>query len=126
VKEVPPLLPCPVCGLGVEAGEGPNGLAWHDCGAEEAEASGLPAHTRSVWGVILNKARDPAATADDLVRESLRSVLAGAALTGEGLNPQSVGALLSGHAQVKQAGGTTTLDELLAFHEDDEDEEMVG
>lgn len=35
---VPPMKPCPACGLDLEEGTGPHGLAWHGCEPKASSA----------------------------------------------------------------------------------------
>lgn len=118
MMEVPPHAPCPDCGQNIALDpSGPHGVAWHECGG--------PDESRDVFTLIARNAADPAANQDALAKEVMRAALASSIRTGE-MNAQSAGALLAGHAQVKQAGGDSTLADLLGFHEDDEDEEALG
>lgn len=109
------MAPCPDCGVRVEVGGGPHGLAWHECGSSTYD----PSH--DAFGLVARNAADPAATLDQLMTEAVRATVASAVRTGE-MNAQSVGALLGGFAQVKQVGGTSTLEDLLGFMDEDEKE----
>lgn len=61
---VPPLLPCPVCGLRVEAGTSPHGLAWHDCDGHRRRSSPeAPVTIESVEAVLLRRLQQQAAEA---------------------------------------------------------------
>lgn len=48
----PDLVPCPVCGLGMAKGRGPNGLARHECRVKQPEA---PPTIDSVMAFLLRR-----------------------------------------------------------------------
>lgn len=104
---------CPTCHLelAVEK-EAPNGVAWHVCLTSADQ----------VKQAILSRILDPEVKADVLIVEAIRATVAIGTLTGE-LNPQSVGQLLKGHAEVMRAGGGGVYEDLLGFFEDDEEAE---
>jgi len=60
---VPVFLPCPTCGLPVQPGKNPNGLAWHDCQFVVNGAGKVAPTVEGIREGILLRLRDQAATA---------------------------------------------------------------
>lgn len=103
MQQVPPLTPCPTCGVRIEAGSGPAGLAWHAC-PDELVGSLQDDAVSAAEGLIRATLADPEADMPALLREHCRGLLLRLHRDNEG-SGRDVGEMLAGVAKLRGAGG---------------------
>lgn len=70
VVQIPKLVGCPICGLPVQQGDNPDGLAFHDCDYVRTSLARTPATLEGIRQSAYNRLRDalPSASPVDIIK----------------------------------------------------------
>lgn len=92
---MPPMRKCPLCGLHMQDGDGPNGLVWHECRSET--------HT-TARDLIQSAANDPDLNIDGATIACFRVALS-VYLEDNEADVRGMGDMLKAMGPLKEAGG---------------------